>query len=329
MNIVYTLNNKFVPQVAASITSVCENNQNMDSIHFYIIHTDISPSNQKKLNNHILKYNRDVQFIELDDFNNYFDFNFDTTGWNPIVLARLLLDKLLPKKVKKVLYLDGDTIVRDSLQNLWNTNVDKYAIAASIEPTINQKRKNQLNMKEKPYYNAGVLLINLKKWREENTGEKIINYYRKNNGKLFANDQDAINASQIDNILTISPKYNFYNIFYQYPYSFLAKLCDYPYIPYDIYKEARNNPVIIHYLGEERPWRIGNTHKFKDDYLKYLSMTPWKKQGFEKGWRLYFICWNCFNLITKPFPKLRYSIIDALIPAFIKFRSKNLLNNQK
>ena len=156
-----------------------------------------------------------------------------------------------------------------------------------------------------------------------------MHFIKKNNGKLFANDQDAINGSQKNKIYTLSPKYNFYNIFHQYPYRFLAKLCDFDYISYDVFQEAKKNPIIIHYLGEERPWRVGNKHKYKDDYLKYLNMTPWKNQNIENGWKLYFICWNIFNFIIKPFPMLRYKIINSLIPVFIKIRSRKLIKNKE
>lgn len=324
MNILYTLNDKFVPQVAAGITSVCENNRDIDNIDFYLMSMGISEKNKKKLKKYVKKYDRNIYFIELDNLSSYFDFDFDTNGWNPIVLARLLLDKLLPKKLEKILYLDGDTIVRGSLKELWNTDMSEYSIAASIEPTIDKKRKNSMNMSGFPYYNAGVLLVNLNKWKKDKIGEQIIKYYQDNNGNLFANDQDAINGSQVGKIYTLSPKYNFYNIFYQYPYKFLRKLCDFEYVSYDVFMDAKTNPIIIHYLGEERPWRIGNKHKYKDDYLKYLSMTPWKNQNMEDGWKTYFVFWNLFNIITKPFPRIRYSIINALIPKFMAYRKKQL-----
>ena len=324
MNILYTLNDKFVPQVAAGITSVCENNKDIDKIDFYLMGLNISDKNQRKLKKYIKKYkNRNIIFIELEDIKNYFNFDFDTTGWNPIVLARLLLDKLLPNNIDKILYLDGDTIVRGSLKELYETNMKDYSIAASIEPTINKERKEYLGLSNSRYYNAGVLLVNMKVWKKNNTGKKIIDYYEKHEGKLFANDQDAINGSLKDKILTISPKYNFYNIFYQYNYKFLKKLMKPDeYIPEEMYKDAVKNPTIIHYLGEERPWRIGNKHKYRKDYIKYLDMTPWKGENMETGWRLYFVCFYIFNAVTKPFPKIRYSIMDYLIPKFIEHRSK-------
>ena len=98
------------------------------------------------------------------------------------------------------------------------------------------------------------------------------------------------------------------------------------YIEKEVFEDAVKNPTIIHYLGEERPWRIGNHHRYRKDYLYYLNKTPWKNQGLEKGWKFYFICWDIFNFVTKPFPGLRYKIVNALIPAFINKRAQN---NQK
>ena len=263
--------------------------------------------------------------MRLKIFRIIFDFSFDTTGWNPVVLLRLLLDKLIPSNVDKLIYLDGDTIVRGCLDDLWETNINNKVFGMSIEPTIDKSRYKQLSIEGFPYYNAGVLLINLKRFREINAGKTIIDYYRSNDGRLFANDQDAINASMKNEILTISCKYNYYNIFDQYPYGFLKKqMAPVKYLDKETFEEAKKNPIIIHYLGEERPWRKGNTHKYRKDYKKYLDKTYWKDTPDENGWQLYFICWKVFNTVTKPFPSLRLHIINSLIPTFISYRSKKV-----
>lgn len=329
MNIIYTLNDKFVPQVSACICSVCENNKNFEEITFYIAGLGITKKNKKELVKLVNRYNRNIEFIELDSIDKYFDFDFDTYGWNPIVLARLLVDKLLPKNIDKILYLDGDTIVRGDLSELWNLELIDKTFGMSIEPTEDKKRKNNLGLENYPYCNAGVLLINLKRFRKIKAGKVIIDYYKNNNGNLFANDQDAINASMKDEILIIPPKYNFYNIFYQYPYWFMVKLMKpVQYIEKSVYDASVKNPIIIHYLGEERPWRAGNTHKYRDEYKKYLGMTYWSNTPDEKGWKFYFICWNVFNFITKPFPSLRYNIINFLIPKFMDYRARKIKNGK-
>ena len=212
MHILYTLNDKFVPQVAAWICSVCENNEKW-TVQFHIISSWITESNQKELKKLAEKYDNKLFIYELKPLEEYFDFKFDTNWWNPIVLARLLVDKILPDNIDKLLYLDWDTIVRWNLNDLWNTDTKNKTIWMSIEPTEDKTRKDSLWLHDYPYCNAWVLLINMKRFREIWAWKTIINYYREHDGQLFANDQDAINASMKDEIYILPPKYNFYNIF--------------------------------------------------------------------------------------------------------------------
>ena len=323
MNILYTINDKFVPQAAACMTSVCENNKGEKEIVFYIIGQDISEENQKLLQDMVKKYERKLELIELGNLEDYIPFEFDTSGWNSIVLARLLMGRLLPESVDRVIYMDGDTICLGSMYKMWRKNLRGKTLAMCCEPTVNRARKNDLGLENYYYHNAGVLLVDLNRWRELETEKIILTFYKEKSGKLFANDQDAINVVLKDEIVELLPKYNFSNIYTTYPYRFIRKLAaPKKYISEALYNESLDNPVIIHYLGEERPWRRGNTHKYRNEYKKYLGMTAWKDTPDEEGWRLYFIAWRIFNTLMKPFPALRYKIIDGLIPVFLKYRSK-------
>ena len=326
MNIVYTTNDGFVPQVSACMTSVYENNKDAKELNIFVVAVNMSKEYQKILKSIAKKYHRVCNIIELNDIRGLFDFDVDTLGWHITVLARFFFDKLLPEWVEKVISLDGDTICLRSLKELWEIDMSKNVIAGSLAPTKRTRAINELGLTENdPYINAGVLLINLKKWRKEKTGERIINYYKEHNGRLSANDQDAINASMKDEIYILPPKYNFYNIFRQYPYRFMKKLMwKVPYFSKKEYMESVRNPVIIHYLWEERPWRAWNHHKYKDDYKKYLWMTYRKDTPDEKWWRLYFVCWYIFNFVMRPFPSFRYKIINYLIPKFMAYRKRQL-----
>lgn len=325
MNIVYTTNELFVAKVAASICSVFENNKEMKAIRVFIVGQGISQNSKNKFVSMAKEYNRTIEIIPLNSLDEYIDFEFDTGGWNPIVLARLILDKLLPTDVDKVLYLDGDTINVASLSDLWNTDLEDKVLGGCIEATVNKKQKESLGMLHMPYINAGVLLINLKLWKENSIGKKILSYYKDNAGKLFANDQDAINGTLKGKIYYLNPRYNFYNIYWFYPYKVLSDLMgDAYYYTKEEVDFAIQSPAIIHYLGEERPWRKGNKHKFKIYYEKYLAETPWGDDQLELGWEKYFQFWNLFNIVMCPFPKLRYNIINTMIPYMMKWRKKQL-----
>ena len=89
------------------------------------------------------------------------------------------------------------------------------------------------------------------------------------------------------------------------------------------------DPCIVHYLGEERPWREGNRHVFKDDFVRYYNLTIYgkndeRKDGvLETGWGRYFFVWNIFNSVMRLFPMLRLTIINALIPIVMDIRKRN------
>lgn len=330
MNVFYAFDNNFLPQSATSICSLCENNKNFNEINIYIASYKISEINKEKLKKLVKKYNRNLTIIELGDLSKYFDFEFDSSGWPPVTLARLVIDKLLPSEVDKILYLDSDVIVRRCLDELWDVDMKDNVLAMSIEPTVDKERKTKIGLNDYPYYNAGVMLMNLDKWRKTKACQRIFDFFKSFGGKLFAADQDAINGTLKDEIYTLSPAYNSYNIFYQYPYKFMKKLMgNIKYVTKGEYTMAIENPYIVHFLGEERPWRVGNTHKFKSEYNYYLSKTEWCNAREEEGWKIYFLCWKIFNFVTRPIPGIRYKIISYLIPKFISFRAKKRKKSEK
>lgn len=321
MDIVYTINTAFLPYAAVSMTSLCCFARG--PLRFFVLGRGLSEEDKRKLEQHLARRPRtEVRFVDLDDIRSYFDFSFDTAGFHPIVLARLILDRLLPDDVGRLLYLDADTLVRGDIAGLWETDLRGCAIGACIEPTYSLKRKAALGLRGRPYFNAGVLLIDLPVWREKKTGEEILRYYRAHSGKLFANDQDAINASQKGKIRPLPVEYNYQNTYDYYSYRLLEKNCDYPVPSEKEIERARRNPCIVHFLGEERPWRVGNTNRFRKEYARFLTMTPWAGQGFEAGWELYFRFWRMFNSFTRPFPMLRLFVIQTLMPLMLKTKHR-------
>lgn len=302
MNLFYVINDQFVPQLGAAICSVCENNTVADALNFYIGDKEITEGNRKKLTDLVGRYGRTIQFVPIGNLQKRMGFNFETSGWNEVIVSRLFLDELLPLTVKRILYLDADTIVRGDLSDLWKTDLKGFAIGGSIEPTTNHDRKKKLGLEGIPYINSGVLLIDLEAWRLQGLTKRILAFCKKHDGKLFAYDQDAINGAMKGEICFISPKYNYCNTFYYYPYSVLVKISlPAPYISEHTFNEAMRNPQIIHYLGEDRPWRRGNTHRFSTDYYTYLDKTEWKDTPLEKGWEVYFIFYAMFRWFFKPF----------------------------
>ena len=148
-------------------------------------------------------------------------------------------------------------------------------------------------------------------------------------GKLMAPDQDALNGALQDRILQLPPRYNYGSVQIYYSWKAQRRIAaPTPFMTEDAYRKGTEKPAIIHFLGEERPWREGNTHTYCDEYKHYLSMTPYSDTPDETGWRSYFRAWKLFNTMMKPVPMLRYKTITALIPKMLSMRKKKRKREQ-
>ena len=321
-SVVYQINERYAPQLAASIESLFNNNQDMDNIVVYVLSQGISKETREALTSIAEKYRREIEFIPVENY--LARISQRQTGWDPVVMGRLYMGALLPEKVHRVLYLDADTIVIGSLRELFDVQFDDgIVLAGVIEPTVNKSRLEALGIAGIPYINSGVLFVDLEAWRREGIQEQLIDCYVENRDAIVAPDQDVINMVLKDKKAYLTPDYNYCNTFYYYPYRTLCKILgDTPYCNKDEYEKAISQPKIVHFLGEDRPWRKGNTHRYTGEYKRYLSMTPFAETSDEEGWSGYFFAWRLFNVITRPFPGLRYNIIDSLIPAVLARRAK-------
>ena len=320
MDIFYTVDDNFVPQLAANICSVCENHPQAGDLVFHIFSKGISKSNQENLNEFVVGYGQGIAFYDISGFMDKLGFEFDTAGWNEIVLARLFMAEFLPKELDRVIYLDADTLVLGDIADMWNQDLGEKTIGMVCEPTADRARRANLGISGHNYHNAGVLLVDLSKWRSRSYQKQILSFCQENSGKLFANDQDALNVVLKDDIQTLSPRFDYSNVFDYYSYKFLNKLMP-GFATQEDFDASKKHPVVVHFLGEDRPWREGNTHRFNADYHRYLKKTPWVNARNEGGWGAYYIAWRVFNGVTKPFPQVRYGIINSLIPVFMKYRA--------
>ena len=326
MDFIYASDENYVRHAAASMVSLMENNRQADEVVFHFLSMGIKSESKRILEELCARYGRRVTVYELGDLKNWFSFEFNARGFAQSTLARLLVGRILPEKVERALYVDCDTIVLDDLSPLFSLDMGRNYVGMVAEPTATKGRRVQLALKdEQPYFNAGILLINLKLWRQENAEKQVLDYYAAHDGNLLAPDQDALNGAFAGRILELQPRYNFGSVQIYYPWKAQKRISSpTPFMDEETYRQGTEKPAIIHYLGEERPWREGNRHRYRDKYDLYLNMTPWANYPKDKGWQAYFVCFSVFNTLVKPFPVLRWRIIDRLIPVFMKHREKKL-----
>lgn len=190
---------------------------------------------------------------------------------------RLLIPQLLPQKIKKVVYLDCDVIIKKDITILYNLDMENKAICAVAEMAANAryvssprglKLFEQLGIKEyNKYFNAGVLLINLDKWRQKDICDKIINYLIKYDKYVLWHDQDGLNAILWNDWKELDPRWNVMTALY------LADSWQNSVFNREDFYRIKSNPYIIHFTNKSsKPWLKESNHPYKSLYNKYLQI---------------------------------------------------------
>ena len=270
-----TDNNYVYPTIVA-MTSMLENKKESTYLDFHIM---ISGQVSRENRNRLTKLKRIYKgcSVELIDMKNSFDSTYIVSSHiTKATYYRLLLPSIL-SDYDKILYLDGDIIVRKDLWGMYNTDLKGKYIGA-VKDVYHQMYGGsdyayKLGVKStKQYINAGILVMNLKKIREDNMEKKFNDFIPKlEPRKLNYNDQDVLNATCYDKIKFISPEYN--------AIEFMMFIND----SRGIYnnqewKRARTDPAIIHYAGSSKPWN-GCNCRFYDEWDKYRKITEKKIYG--------------------------------------------------
>lgn len=254
MHIVATCSDSYRIPLSVMFTSLLMNKKSDLGINLYVLDGGITSENKEKIKNAVKKFNVSVTFLPIltDLFKGFYTMAY----FGLENYYRIMIPQLMDADVEKAIYLDSDIIVRDDITKLWETNIDNYYIAAVEDPS-GLPRCDSLSIPRKyGYFNSGVLLFNVKKWKDENLSLKIIQYIRNNMRKVFYMDQDALNANLYNKWLALNPKWNYQTSFLYHP----------------ILKNV--NPSIIHYTTAYKPWLRG--HPLQKEYFYYLEKTDWK-----------------------------------------------------
>ena len=272
MDIALCHDNNYAPYSTVVIASILDHNENAE-ITFHLLHTDLTAERCATIKSWVESFKgKNVCFYQMKK-ESFADFPIDEhTYLDYGAYIRLYLGECL-KQIDKVLYLDCDIIVNDSLADLWDTDLTGYAVAG-VRDRINDYIRvyNRLGYPmPEGYINSGMMLINLKKWREDDFFKKAQQLACEKGASVLKNhDQDIINAIYHGQILMLPFRYNLLE-YYLYVEEWLY--LDRKYYPEII--EACKNPAIIHFCMPQKPWHYECINPFKELYYKYRKMTPW------------------------------------------------------
>ena len=263
--VVVAVNSRYVQHLCAAVKSVLVNNQGL-TFRFYVINSGIPDRIFDRLRN-VVSEGPGSEVIDLQVPDSLYEGMVLTHYYSREIYYRLLIPELVNED--RVLYLDSDIIVNGPIGELFDYDLDGFCAGAVREPWFN--RHDELGLAPgHRYFNSGVLLINVRKWREEGLHRKVVEYIAENHRVIVFPDQDGLNAIIGDRYIPLPLKYNLTFM----PHD--ADTIDCGLYGDDELEEARKSPVIIHFSGGSKPWNIDNRHDYKELYWKYLRMTPYR-----------------------------------------------------
>lgn len=283
MNILYSSSDSYAWLTGISVLSLLENNKSSKEIHIYIMDNKISEDNKNKLNQIVKEYERKISFVAMPDLKVLTGQDINTRRWNISTFGRLFMASALPNDVHKILNIDCDTIILDSLEPLWNIEMPGKVIGGMVE-CINDRYRRNVGKNSGDYYiNGGIILVNLDEVRIGNYEERFIKYISQYGSSLAYLDQDVLNSVVEQNKEIILPlRYNVLSIYYYATYRQLLKIRNASknsFYGEDEYNNAINLPGIVHFttcfLDGLRPWIKGNKHPYLPQFIKYKNISPW------------------------------------------------------
>lgn len=294
--IVYASDDGFAEILGVSLLSLYKNSQDMDAVHVYILDSGISPLNRSRIEEVARQYHEPMPvWIEARDISKEVGMSVAMDRGSLSQYARIFVSSDLPDELERVIYLDCDIIIAQSISELWNLDMHGKTMAALNDAFSRYYRKNIDLEPEDIMFNSGVMLINLNRWREREVEKNLLKFISDHKGKIQQGDQGALNAVLSHDVYCFHPRFNSVTIFYDFTYHELyvyRKPAGEYYTEAEI-KEATEHPVIIHFTTSflsRRPWVKDCHHRYCELWRSYKAESPWRDEPLREdnrpSWKL-------------------------------------------
>lgn len=283
ISVVLAADNYYVPYVSTLLGSVAETASADNFYDIAVFHRDITPQNQRLLIGELAAHdNITLRFCDMSG--RISELHWLETKWHISIETyfRLFIQEVMPE-YDKVLYLDGDMIVKRDIAEVFRENVDGYLLAAcqdvdmagvynstaveaenTVHPEMREYIDETVQLKNPyDYFQAGVILFNLTEMRKAFSVADLLEVAASENWHYM--DQDILNHVAQGRVKYLDLKWN---VLYDREYSRIKDVISKaPVAIYNAYMASRTEPYIIHYGGNIKPWMRADSD-FATDYWR-------------------------------------------------------------
>ena len=285
MNVAYSASDLYSELAATSIASLLENNKDVDEINIFIIDIEISEKHKQDLLDLAASYGRYLKFLEDLKVEDIVHTKINVGCWHISTFSRLFLLHVLRETIDKVIYIDCDMIIRHSLKTLWETEMEGAWCMSADDCRGRMYRKDIGIPDESIYTNNGLMVIDLAAWRDNDVESNFVDFINSYRGDITYMDQGVLNGvfQPLKKVKLLPISYNAQTVCYDLGYDGI-QACRKPVWAYT--KEEFNNgianPLVVHFttcfMSGTRPWFKEDHHPYREEFLKYRSLTAWKEE---------------------------------------------------
>ncbi|MGV8854544.1 MAG: glycosyltransferase family 8 protein [Devosia sp.] len=245
IHIALTFDDNFWAPAYALMRSICLSSHRHADMVFHLLHLPLTAEHLADLRRIESEFGATLIWYDLSQnvaFDAFVAGLPTSTQWPKVVYGRLMLGTLLPTTIERVIYLDCDMMVRDPIEQLFEIDLEGFPLGAvrdSVHPFIVGKRdmvqnRDLFNYAD-PYFNSGMLLIDLVAWRALDMGAQVKALADRGIMSRLYYDQDMLNRIFRNNWLALNWRWNT--------------------IDANAAHEGLN-PAIFHYTRKSKPWGI-------------------------------------------------------------------------
>lgn len=266
IQILTTMNENYLPHLQVLLTSI-RINQPDEEMDIWLMHSGIPKEALDPVTRQCSRFGYGFHPVLIDG--SAFTGAPVSRQYPREMYYRLLAPFFLPGDLHRILYLDPDILVINPLRPLWETDIEGnlFAAAAHTGKTELANNINQIRLgTDHPYFNSGVLLMDLDRGRQEIIADDVFAYTREHAKELLLPDQDVLNAMygrrtlEIDDSLWNYDARNYNNYLLR-----SMGTCDMDWV--------MSNTAILHFCGKAKPWQKGYIHRFGILYKHYEHLT--------------------------------------------------------
>jgi len=263
---VFACDEAYAMPLATTLRSIVETNASNWPLEFHVLSDDFSECTRARIVNSLPKGSATIRCVPVG-LNLFREFS-TLRHISKVTYARLLIARVFPATVSRVLYLDADLLVLNALGPLWEIDLDGAVVGAvsDMGPAINAGAPGSEDVPQvRDYFNAGVLLIDLSLWRQKRVSEIALEYLARHPQSPFS-DQDALNVACDTLWKKLDPRWNF-------QVRGGTRISD-------LHPDQR--PWIVHFIMGSKPWNASARSYNAVFYDAFRSRTRFARTRGEK-----------------------------------------------